>query len=56
MGPPLPRAEGKLKEAAGVPEWKPCFSKDCWVLEYTEPEISGTPVLLEVTDTPVLYP
>lgn len=23
-----------------------------WVLEYTEPEISGTPVLLEVTDTP----
>lgn len=29
MGPPLPRAEGRLKEAAGVPEWKPCFSKDC---------------------------
>lgn len=23
-----------------------------WVLEYTDPEISGTPVLLEVTDTP----
>lgn len=23
-----------------------------WVLEYTEPEISGTPVLLEVTETP----
>lgn len=29
MGPPLPRAEGRLNEAAGVPAWKPCFSNDC---------------------------
>lgn len=29
MGPALPRADGRLKEAAGVPAWKPCLSNDC---------------------------
>lgn len=29
MGPPLPSAEGRLNDAAGVPAWKPCFSNDC---------------------------
>lgn len=29
MGPALPRADGRLKEAVGVPAWKACLSNDC---------------------------